>query len=463
MTLLISDTLRGAKRPFRPLGQTVRMYVCGMTPKEAPHVGHAFMFVQMDMIRRYLDHLGYAVRHVQNFTDVDDKIIDRARSLGRDPLQYAREQTDAYFEVMDRLRVQRAHEFPTVTASLDRIIAAVRELIAGGHAYATSQGVYFAVNTFASYGKLSRRSAQDVAPGARVEVDPEKRDPRDFALWKRADEGEIGWQSPWGRGRPGWHIECSTMIRHSLGDQIDIHGGGADLIFPHHENEIAQAEAGGGCDPFVGHWLHTGLMLTEGEKMAHSLGNFTTVASLLEDFSPDVLRLHFLSVHYRSPLTFSRESIEQSQAAYDRLLGFGRVRTSDPGDAEAGARLCERTDRTRAAFLSAMDDDFNAPKALGTLFELGREIHRLAGRAPADAIAAAQAEMTELLAILGIQLVEPAPADGSARPYIQLLLAVRAELREAKQWQIADRIRAELDDLGVILEDADSGTTWRRK
>ncbi len=463
MPLLISNTLTGRKEPFEPLDDPVRMYVCGMTPKDKPHAGHAFMFVHMDVIRRYLEHRGYAVRHIQNFTDIDDKIIARAAGLDRDPLEYAREMTGAYFDVMDRLHVRRAHEFPTVSGNIENIIAAVRELVENEHAYPTSEGVYFAVDTFEDYGKLSGRTEADVEAGARVEVDEAKRNPRDFALWKFAKDGEISWDSPWGRGRPGWHIECSTMIRHTLGDQIDIHGGGADLIFPHHENEIAQAEAGTDREPFVKHWAHTGLMLTGSEKMAHSLGNFTTVESLFEEFAPDVLRLYFLSVHYRSPLNFSREPLRQSAAGYDRMLGFMRaLGRSEGGDPDADVQLAQRQRDADGDFHLAMDDDFNAPRALAALFDFGREINRLASAASAEAVGAAQAELIRLLGVLGVELVEPERAPADADPYIDLLVDVRTELREAKLWESADRIRAALDDLGVVLEDSPDGTTWRR-
>jgi len=466
--LQITNTLSGVKEPFAPLGEPVRMYVCGMTPKDKPHAGHAFMFVQMDMIRRYLEHCGFRVRHVQNFTDVDDKIIDRARALGRDPLDYARQHTEAYFAVMDRLGVRRAHAYPKVSESLAEIIAAIQALIAKGHAYSTSQGVYFDVDSFPPYGQLSHRDAEDGDAGARVEPDPEKRNPRDFALWKRHKPGEIFWESPWGPGRPGWHIECSTMIRQALGEQIDLHGGGADLIFPHHENELAQAEAGTGRVPFVKYWMHTGLMLTGGEKMAHSLDNFTTVEALLRTFAPDVLRLYFLSVHYRSPLQFTPASIEQAAAGYRRLQGVLRAQgRADAGGAEASStaatqRLDQAVQAARAAFVAAMDDDFNAPRAIGALFDLGREVNRLAPEAAHAEVQTALDALVELLGVLGIELAPPAPADGDASAYIELLVTVRNELRRVNQWQLADRIRAGLAGLGVILEDTAAGTTWRR-
>ena len=460
MTLAITNTLTGKKEPFKPLGDPVSMYVCGITPKDRPHLGHAFMFVHMDVLRRYLEYRGYAVRYVQNFTDVDDKIIDRARAAGRDPLEWAREYTEAYFEAMDRLRVRRADEYPRVTANIPEIIDDVQELIDTGHAYPTSTGVYFDANTFEDYGELSGRTEEDGSAGARIEVDEEKRDPRDWALWKLDDESSVAWDSPWGRGRPGWHIECSTMIRRTLGEQIDIHGGGADLIFPHHENELAQAEAATERQPFVSYWTHTGLVLTDGEKMAHSLGNFTTTADVLTGVQPDVLRLYLLSVHYRSTLQFSLAAIEQTRAGYERLLAVTRARGGDAdGD---GTDLAAEASSAREAFEVAMDDDFNAPRAIGVLFEFGRAINRLAPATSAAAVQEAQDVLAKLLGVLGIDLHEPDTASDDATPFIDLLVRVRRQLREAKQWGLADKIRDDLATLNVVVEDTPDDTVWRR-
>ena len=460
MTLAITNTLTGNKEPFKPLGDPVTMYVCGMTPKDRPHLGHAFMFVHMDVIRRYLEYRGYSVRHIQNFTDIDDKIIDRARAAGRDPLDWAREYTEAYFDVMDRLQVRRADEYPRVTDNIPAIIDDVQELIDAGHAYPTSTGVYFDAATFEDYGSLSGRTEEDGAAGARIEVDEEKRDPRDWALWKLDNESSVAWESPWGRGRPGWHIECSTMIRRTLGEQIDIHGGGADLIFPHHENELAQAEAATGHQPFASYWTHTGLVLTDGEKMAHSLGNFTTTADVLTSVPPDVLRLYLLGVHYRSTLQFSPDAIEQTRAGYERLLTVTRARGGNVnGD---GTDLNSEVMAVRQAFESAMNDDFNAPRAIGALFDFGRAINRLAPTSSSDDVEKAQGILTSLLGVLGIELREPDAASDDATPFINLLVRVRRQLREAKQWGLADQIRDDLVALDVVIEDTPDGTDWRR-
>ncbi|MCY3749135.1 MAG: cysteine--tRNA ligase [Chloroflexi bacterium] len=463
MTLAITNTLTGKKEPFKPLGDPVTMYVCGMTPKDRPHVGHAFMFVHMDVIRRYLEYRGYNVRYVQNFTDIDDKIIDRARAASRDPLDWAREYTDAYFEVMDRLQIRRADEYPRVTDSIPGIIDHVQELIDAGHAYPTSTGVYFDAGTFENYGALSGRTEEDGAAGARIEVDEEKRDPRDWALWKQDNESAVAWESPWGRGRPGWHIECSTMIRHTLGEQIDIHGGGADLIFPHHENELAQAEAATERPPFVSYWTHTGLVLTDGEKMAHSVGNFTTTADVLTNVPPDVLRLYLLGVHYRSPLQFSLEAIEQTRSGYQRLLAVTRAQGgADVSRERSAGELDLETAAARQAFEAAMDDDFNAPRAIGALFEFGRAINRLAPTCSSDDVERAQGALNSLLGVLGIELHEPDAASDDATPFIDLLVQVRRQLREARQWELADTIRDDLGALDVVLEDTPDGTVWRR-
>ena len=318
MSVRIYSTLTGREEPVVPLNSdgVLRMYVCGMTPKYHPHVGHARLFVAMDVIRRYLIFRGYQLKFVQNFTDVDDKIIQRAASEGRAADATANAYMDSYFEVMDRLSVLRADVYPTVTSSMERIVEFIAGLVETDHGYATDTGdVYFDVSSFPEYGKLSHRDLNSQLVAARKELEPGKRDPRDFALWKHAREGEPSWASPWGRGRPGWHIECSAMVRETLGDQIDIHGGGADLIFPHHENEIAQSESLTGKVPFAQYWAHAGLViLGGGEKMAHSAENFTTLASILEQYAPIEVRFWLIGTHYRSSLTFAVDTDNGSAA-----------------------------------------------------------------------------------------------------------------------------------------------------
>jgi cysteinyl-tRNA synthetase len=465
----IYSTLTGREDDLVPLHPdgVLRMYVCGMTPKFHPHVGHARLFVATDVIRRYLLFKGFALKYVQNFTDVDDKIIQRAANEGRPADATATAYIDSYFESMDRLNVHRADEYPTVTAYMERIIEFAAGLIEGGHAYVSDLGdVWFDVRSFPDYGKLSHRDLNSQLVAARKELEPGKRDPRDFALWKRAREGEPSWPSPWGRGRPGWHIECSAMVRETLGDQIDIHGGGADLIFPHHENEIAQTESLIGKPPFSRHWAHVGLVtLAGGDKMAHSAENFTTLAAILERYDAQAVRYYLLATHYRSSLTFALESdngswrvrgIEDARSALSRLR---RALGDEPLDS-AGALDDERLE----AFTTAMDADFNTPDALAVLFDLAREINtRRTLAAPHEDVDRLRRTLVKLLDVLGIDLQAEAQNNHQeVGPYVDLLLLVRRRLREAKQWSLADEIRLRLTDMGVVVEDRPDGeSTWR--
>ena len=458
------DTATRQQRTLQPLGDAVTVYVCGMTPKDKPHIGHARLFVHADIFRRYLEYRGIKVKHVQNFTDVDDKIIERAKDAGRDPMELARENSQAYFDVMDKLGVMRAHLYPKVTENIDVIIAAIEELIEKEHAYETSTGVYFEVNSWADYGKLSGRSGDDAMAGARVDVDPEKRDPRDFALWKRHKEGEIYWDSPWGRGRPGWHIECSSMIRRHLGPRIDVHWGGSDLIFPHHENELAQAEAGFGVAPFVRVWMHLAVLRVNGEKMGHSTGNFVTLEDLFESFHPQVVRLYLVSTKYRSPVDFSHDSMPQAAAGYERLWSALRAQPAEPSedDENSSGELQEASVKARSGFERAMDDDLNTAAALAALYDFGRDINRLGPRSSAESLANAKEDFQELAAVLGLEPVSTATSDGEVEPLIQLLVNVRSQLRKQRVWDVSDHIRDELAKLGVTLEDGPASTTWRR-
>jgi cysteinyl-tRNA synthetase len=466
MGVRIYSTLTGHEEDLVPLADDglLRVYACGMTPKFHPHVGHGRTFVALDVIRRYLQFRGYQLTYVQNFTDIDEKIIDRAASQNRSPEAAAREYMDSYFDVMDRLNIRRADDYPTVTGNMPEIIAFVDELIESGHAYAAETGdVYFDVASFPDYGKLSHRDLNSQLVAARKELEPGKRDPRDFALWKHAREGEPRWGSPWGPGRPGWHIECSAMVRKALGEQIDIHGGGADLIFPHHENEIAQSESVTGKVPFARHWLHTGLVvLSGGDKMAHSADNFTTLASILDRYDPQAVRYFLLATQYRSALTFA---IEQSNGQVvvrgieDARSALGRLRRAlgpEPLDADGPLDTA-----VVDAFTAAMDADFNTPEALSVIFDLAREINRC--RAEGGNPDVQRRTLVRLLGILGLDLADVAASDGQAvEPFIELLLEVRRELRGVKQYALADSVRTRLGDLGVIVEDKPGGTsTWR--
>jgi len=448
----ITNTLTGRKDEFVPLDDPVRMYVCGMTPKNHPHVGHARLFVASDMIRRVLEARGYQVRHVQNFTDIDDKIIDRAQQEGITAFEAAKKYTDSYWESMDLLGVRKADVYPTVTGTMPQIIDYVQGLIDRGFAYEVDGDVYFDLDRDPDYGKLSGRLEESGMVGVRKELEPGKRNPRDFALWKRAKQGEPSWASPWGEGRPGWHIECSAMVRETLGNQIDIHCGGADLIFPHHENEIAQSEAFTGCVPFAKYWAHIGLVMTETEKMAHSLGNFTTIKDMLEKYDPAAVRLYLLGVHYRAPMTFSEEGLANVQRSLSTLraaYGDGDGLASPAGD--DGGLL--------ARFDEQLDDDFNTPGALGVLFDTAHEVNR---KSDSPEVGPLRASFHRMLDVLGLSLnaTRTGSDNVAAAPFVDLLVAIRTELRGAKQWALSDRVRDGLKELGIELKDSPEGTTW---
>ncbi|MCM8747541.1 cysteine--tRNA ligase [Thermomicrobiaceae bacterium CFH 74404] len=466
MALQITNTMTREKEPFQPLEPgRVRMYVCGPTVYADAHIGHAMSAIVFDMIRRYLEYSGYQVTFAMNFTDVDDKIIQRAATLGLEPGALAEQLIDAWLDETAALNIKPATLYPRATEEIPTIIEMVTGLIARGYAYPVDGGdVFFRVTSFPDYGKLSRRSLDEMLAGARVEVDPRKEHPMDFALWKGAKPGEPAWDSPWGPGRPGWHIECSAMIYRHLGEQIDIHGGGADLIFPHHENEIAQSEAFTGKKPFVRYWVHNGLLQLGGEKMSKSIGNLITIRELLEQGGGGPFRLLVLSSHYRSPLTFTDEAFEAARRGLARLRAAVRGYEPEAAPPERPAsELADLADATRAGFRQAMDDDFNTPVALAHLFELARSINRAqAAGADRAAIRYGQAVLAELSGVLGLRLDEPeVPIGRAVEPFIQLLIEVRSELRQQREWALADRIRERLAELGVALEDTPSGTNWR--
>jgi len=448
----VFNTMSGVKEEFTPRGDEVTMYVCGVTVYDDCHIGHAMSYIVFDVIRRYLEFKGYKVKHVQNFTDIDDKIINRAQELGVSASELAQKYIAEYFADMDALNIKRAHIYPKATEEIPKIIEIIEGLIRKGHAYASKGSVYFRVKSFAEYGKLSHQSLDDMLARGSVEAG-EKEFPLDFALWKAAKPGEPWWPSPWGDGRPGWHIECSAMSLKYLGASIDIHGGGQDLIFPHHENEIAQSESFTGTVPFVRYWLHNGLLQFGEEKMSKSLGNLITVKEALRRYTPDALRLFVLSSHYRSPLTYSEDALSAAESGVERLRQAIRFGEEARGDGILDA------EPFRARFIACMDDDFNTAQALAVLFELAREINR--ARAAGVRVAKAQETLRELAGVLGFTLEEPRKPVLNAEPFIELLIEIRAELRQAKQWQLADRIRGRLSELGVVLEDTPKGTSWR--
>lgn len=448
----IHNTLSGKTEDFEALDGKVNMYVCGITPYSASHIGHAMMSVIFDVVRRYLEFKGYDVCHIQNFTDIDDKMILAANSTGIDVADLAESNITDYLAEMDALNVARAHEYPRATAEIGKITEIIAKLIEKGYAYPVAGDVYFRVNRDEDYGKLSHRDLDGLIAGARVEVDERKEDAMDFALWKSQKPGEPAWDSPWGMGRPGWHIECSAMAIKYLGSSIDIHGGGRDLIFPHHENEIAQSESFTDEVPFSRFWMHNGMLRLGEDKMSKSIGNIVTVGEALSSYSPDALRLFFLSSHYRAPLLYTEANVAGQERALERLKNAVRPASA----ASVGSTI--DASPTKAQFVEAMDDDFNTPRALAAMFDLAREINR--GKDEGADVLGAQDTLRELSGVLGISLDETAETSG-AGPFVQMLVNVRTELRAARQFDIADSIRDRLSELGVTIEDTPEGTEWR--
>jgi len=463
MTLRIYNTLTREKEDFRTLEPgKVRMYVCGPTVYDRAHIGHAMSALVFDVVRRYLEYSGYEVRFVMNFTDVDDKIIDRARQSGADPFQLAQGYIEDYKRNLEALNVKPATVNPRATQEMAHILEMIQALVEKGCAYAVDGDVYYRVESDPDYGKLSGRRLDSMNAGARVQVDERKEHPMDFALWKAAKEGEPAWDSPWGKGRPGWHIECSAMNMHHMGEQIDIHGGGNDLIFPHHENEIAQTEALT-HKPFATYWMHNGMLTLKSEKMSKSLGNMVLIDEFLAEHPGDVMRLLVLNGSYRSPLTYNDEVLAQTEQAYKRLLSAKKAADPDsPGlDPDTAAALEADAEKTRKQFREAMDDDFNSSAALAALFELVRAINQARADSASQAqLAPAVRVFEELTGVLGLQLNEEAGASTKADAFIDLLVALRTELRAQKLWALADKVRVELKALGVVLEDGKNGTSW---
>lgn len=493
MAIRVHNTLTRTKEEFvtREPG-VVTMYVCGPTVYNHIHIGNARTFLTFDMIRRYLAFAGHEVRFVQNITDVDDKIIARAAEEGREPAAVAADYTLAFRDAMSSLGVERPTVQPKATETIGPMIEMTERLIERGHAYEVDGDVYFAVRSFPGYGKLSGRNIDDLEAGARVDVDERKRDPLDFALWKAAKPGEPHWPSPWGEGRPGWHLECSVMSEAELGVTFDIHGGASDLIFPHHENEIAQSEAATG-QPFVRYWLHGGLLQVNAEKMSKSLGNFMLLKDVLAAYAAPVVRLLMLQTHYRSPLDFSPDRLDEAARAYERLVTPLRnlewaKRNRSPANLTEPTQpvldaLENAPEATRAAFREAMDDDFNSAGALASLFDLVRTINgflerhgigdnaRYAGR-----LDAAADTLEELLGVLGVRVDISAGARGDyppavldlarqlagyegpgAQEAVDALLAARAAARTARNWAAADAVRDGLAGLGFVIEDTPGG------
>ncbi len=468
MSLRIYNTLTRTKEDFAPRDEgRVGIYVCGVTPYSGTHIGHARPAVVWDVIRRYFEYKGYQTFVVQNFTDVDDKIIARAQERGLDPIKMAESHIHDYLEEMDALGVKPPHASPRATHHIDDMIQMIERLMELGTAYAADGDVYFDISRFPGYGKLSNRRACELLSDEDSGYRARKRNPGDFALWKGAKPGEPSWDSPWGRGRPGWHIECSAMSLRLLGPGFDLHGGGTDLIFPHHENEIAQSEAYL-QEPFVRYWLHHGMIRTDGEKMSKSLGNVVDLRAILDKFPGQVVRYYLLSAHYRKPLNFDWSLLDEAGRALGRWQNALRALThlADRQGGEQigdGESLVTAADESLGAFLAAMDDDFNTPRAMAAGFDLIRAVNEFASSGvddPARAGVALQV-LSTMATILGI---EPAPQTADASiigELVDALLEIRQELRNKKDWIGADRVRDRLAGVGIVLEDTPKGTRWK--
>ena len=463
MTLRIYNTLTRRKEEFTTIEPNeVRMYVCGPTVYNKAHVGHAMSALVFDIIRRYLIYRGYQVKHVMNFTDVDDKIILRANQQGVDPFQLAEGYIREFAQNLQDLNVLPATINPRATQEIPQIIAMIEGLVERGFAYPAGGDVYFRVEKDPNYGHLSGRRLDDMQAGARIEIDEQKENPMDFALWKAAKPGEPAWQSPWGMGRPGWHIECSAMNLHHLGEQIDIHGGGNDLVFPHHENEIAQTESLTG-KPFARYWVHNGMLQLGGEKMSKSLGNLVAIEDFLAKHSADTLRFMVLNSGYRGPLTFNDDVIDQAEKGIERLSSALKpALPGAKGAIEANLKsLAAQLTASEQAFGESMDDDFNTAGAMASLFELVRATNQARADGATDAqLKTAQDRMRLLAGVLGLTLQKETHGSGEAGVFIDLLLEMRVELRKQKLWALSDLVRDRLKELGVSIEDSKEGSTW---
>lgn len=458
------NTLTQKKEEFETLEPNlVKLYVCGVTVYNDAHVGHAMSALVFDIMRRHLEYRGYTVRHVMNYTDVDDKIIRRANELGEEPLVLSQRYIEDYANDLNNLNVLPATSNPRVSKTMPLIIEFIQGLIQKEAAYAAPNGdVYFSVISDDDYGKLSNRKLDDMQAGARIEVGEAKDHPMDFALWKAAKPGEISWDSPWGKGRPGWHIECSAMNLAELGEQIDIHGGGNDLIFPHHENEIAQTESYTGKQ-FARYWVHNGMLQLGGEKMSKSLGNMVTIKDFISRRDADVMRMLVLSGNYRAPLIFNDETQDAAEKNIERLKTA--LRPASPSanglSADATSAIASQADSAKESFVNAMDDDFNTPLALAALYELVKAINTARDNdANDEQLKPAQSMLRELTGVLGLRLNEK---QGSSEQdaQVEALIAERNEARTQKQWARSDELRDQLKEMGVTIEDSKDGTTWR--
>jgi len=452
MALHIYNTMTSTKEEFRPVHEgRVGMYVCGPTTYDYAHIGHARVAILFDVFRRFLEYIGYDVLLVSNITDIDDKIINKARERGEEPIEMAHFYAREYLKDMDRLRVRRANVIPKATRHIEEIIELIKKIVANDYGYVIDGDVYFSVEKFKEYGKLSHRKLEDMLAGARVDVNEKKKNPMDFALWKAAKEGEPSWPSPWGPGRPGWHIECSAMSMSYIGETLDIHGGGADLIFPHHENEIAQSEAATG-KTFVRYWMHVGLVQFEQEKMSKSVGNVFLVKDLLKKYPPEAIRIMFLNAHYRKPFEFTEKNLDEAMtimeklhASYAHLLSFK----------DKDASPCPVCKEYESKILQALADDFNTREAMRHYIEFIALARSLSGGEAKSALLFLR-KIDDIFAIL------PHGEVANEEKLVELILHVRELMRKEKNYKIADEIRDALKEIGIKIEDTKEGTKWYR-
>lgn len=459
------NTLTGKKEEFIPLEPgKVKMYACGPTVYDYFHIGNARTFIIFDALRKYLEYRGYDVTFVQNFTDVDDKIINRAKEEGVPPGEISEKFIQIYFEDSKTLGIEKADIYPKVTENIEEIIEFIGELMDKGYAYESGGDVYFDVSRYEDYGKLSKQNLEELQLGARVEVSEQKRNPLDFVLWKAAKPGELSWESPWGAGRPGWHIECSTMSNKYLGETIDIHGGGRDLIFPHHENEIAQSEARSG-KPFANYWLHVGYLNIDDKKMSKSLGNFFTPREIAKEFDLENFRFLILSAHYRNPVNFNRELLESAKNGLDRLytgknnLEYLIENAEDRIPMENEKEWLENLKQYKNRFNEVMDDDFNTADGIAVIFDLVREINtNVDEKATKQILQEAYDLFMELTSVLGLL----GKKEETLEEDIERLIEERQKARKEKNFELSDKIRDDLKEKGIILEDTPQGVKWRR-
>ncbi|MGA9049175.1 MAG: cysteine--tRNA ligase [Dehalococcoidia bacterium] len=447
----IFSTLSGQKEEFTPADNEVKMYVCGVTVYDVCHFGHALSYITFDVIRRYLEYRGYQVKYVQNFTDIDDKIINRSNERNIPWKDLVEKYIGEFFVDMDALNIKRATIYPRATEEIPMIIRVIQTLMDKGHAYRADGSVYFRVKSFAGYGKLTHQTADDMRITETTETE-KKEDPLDFALWKAVKPGEPAWPSPWGDGRPGWHIECTAMSIKHLGKTLDIHGGGQDLVFPHHENEIAQSECFTGVDPFVRIWMHNGFLQLGTDKMSKSLGNLVTIKQALERNSADAIRLFIISSYYRMPLRYSEEALDAAET------GIERMKQALKAEGKTGGEILE-AEPFKARFIEAMEDDFSAPQAVAAMFELVREINRCSEKGMD--IGRAQQVLKELAGVIGFTLQESRKLEHSEEEKILELIERRNLHRKAKEWRQADEVRDQLLKMGIAIEDTPRGTNWK--